>query len=170
MGTTALDSRLAPPKRSELGFTLIELVVVLAILGTLAAMALPVTELVAKRAKEQDLRAALREMRTAIDRYKDAVDEGRIQRAANESGYPKTLQVLVDGVPDMTRPGRDRIYFLRRIPRDPFQPDPTVPAAATWGKRSYASPPDEPKEGADVFDVFSRSADVGLNGVPYREW
>lgn len=167
---TPPESRLAPPERSALGFTLIELVVVLAILGTLAAMALPVTELVAKRAKEQDLRAALREMRTAIDRYKDAVDEGRIPRGANESGYPKTLQVLAEGVPDMTRPGRDRIYFLRRIPRDPFHPDLTVPAAATWGKRSYASPPDEPKEGADVFDIFSQSADVGLNGVPYRDW
>lgn len=152
------------------GFTLIELVVVLAILGVLAAMAFPVAELATRRAKEQELRTALREIRTAIDRYKAMVDEGRIPRGANETGYPKTLAVLASGVPDVTRPNRDRIYFLRRVPRDPLNPDSTLPPEATWGKRSYASPPEAPAEGADVFDVYSTSEAVGLNGVPYREW
>ncbi|MCU0258779.1 MAG: type II secretion system GspH family protein [Solirubrobacteraceae bacterium] len=165
-----LEARVAGRAWSARAFTLIELVVVLAILGVLAAIAFPVAELATRRVREQELRGSLREMRTAIDRYKALVDEGRIPRGANESGYPKTLEILAAGVPDATRPNRDKIYLLRRIPRDPFHPDPTVAPGATWGKRSYASPPDQPEEGADVFDVYSLSEGVGLNGVPYREW
>jgi len=152
------------------GFTLIELVVTVAIVAVLASVALPLNELVAQRAKEQDLRRALRELREAIDAYKQASDEGRIERRVGESGYPRRLEDLAAGVEDQKSPRRERIYFLRRVPRDPFAPDPDAAPAATWGKRSYASPPDEPREGDDVYDVFSHSSAVGINGRPYREW
>lgn len=151
------------------GFTLIELVVTVAILGILASAALPLAEIARTRAKESELRSALRTLREAIDAYKRAADEGRVQRKADESGYPPTLDALVRGVRDAKNPGERQIYFLRRIPRDPFA-DPQAPAADTWGKRSYASPPDAPQEGRDVFDVYSRSTAKGLNGVPYNEW
>jgi general secretion pathway protein G len=144
------------------GFTLIELLITVAIVAVLASVALPLNELVAQRAKEQDLRRALREIRQAIDAYKLASDEGRIARSVGESGYPPTLAVLVEGVEDRRSPGRDQIYFLRRLPEEPF--------GAGWGKRSYASPADAPKEGRDVFDVYSLSEGVGLNGRPYRQW
>ena len=152
------------------GFTLIELVITVAIVALLASIALPLTEIVVKRGKEQDLRRALREVRTAIDTYKLATEDGRIPPAPGASGYPKSLDALVDGVPDARSPKGDKIYFLRRIPRDPFAADPSLPAGATWGKRSYASPPDEPQEGDDVFDVYSRTAGQGLNGIAYRQW
>lgn len=151
------------------GFTLIELVVVVAIVGVLASAAYPLAKMVAQRSKEAELRVALRQIRTAIDAYKEASDAGRIERAADASGYPKSLGLLAAGVPDITRPDRAMIYFLRRIPRDPFAAG-ELPAEETWGLRSYASPPDEPREGADVFDVYSLSPGTGLNGVPLREW
>ena len=152
------------------GFTLIELVITVAIVAVLASVALPLNELVVQRAKEQDLRRALRDVREAIDAYKQAADEGRMQRKIGESGYPRSLQELVDGVEDQKDPKKRRLYFLRRLPRDPFAPEPDAAAAETWGLRSYASPPDDPKEGGDVYDVFSRSERTGLNGRPYREW
>jgi general secretion pathway protein G len=123
-----------------------------------------------QRAKEQDLRRALREIREAIDAYKDASDEGRIMKKVGESGYPRRLADLAEGVEDQKNPKKERIYFLRRIPRDPFASDPNLAAADTWGKRSYASPPNEPAEGDDVFDVYSLSTATGINGRPYREW
>ncbi len=156
--------------RRAVGFTLIELVVTVAILGILAAGALPLAELGAQRARESDLRVALRQIRNGLDAYKAAFDGGRIERRAGASGYPPDLAVLANGVPDAAEPDGRRIYFLRRVPRDPFHPDPDVAADKTWGKRSYASPPGAPREGADVFDVYSLSGRVGLNGVPYREW
>jgi general secretion pathway protein G len=152
------------------GFTLIELVITVAIVALLATAALPMAELVVKRGKEQELRAALREIRSAIDTYKVAVDEGKIARKAEESGYPKSLELLVEGVPNQKSEKKQKLYFLRRIPRDPLATDPALAPAQTWGKRAYASPADEPAEGEDVFDVYSRSADKGMNGVPYREW
>jgi general secretion pathway protein G len=152
------------------GFTLIELVITVAIVGILAAGLLPLTQLAAQRAKEQELRAALREIRTALDAYKQAADESRIERKVDASGYPPSLEVLAEGVKDAKSPDGRLIYFLRRVPRDPLFPDASVAADETWGLRSYASPPDDPKEGDDVFDVYSRSGGTGLNGVPYREW
>jgi general secretion pathway protein G len=152
------------------GFTLIELVITVAIIAILASVALPLNELVTQRGKEQDLRRALREIRDAIDAHKQAWDDGRILRRTGESGYPKRLEDLVEGVDDQKSPRKEKIYFLRRIPRDPFAPDPHLPAAQTWGKRSYASPPDDPAEGEDVFDVFSFAPGNGINGRPYREW
>jgi general secretion pathway protein G len=123
-----------------------------------------------QRAKEHELRTALRQMREAIDAYKQASDEGRVAKRVNESGYPKSLEMLVAGVEDAKDPKKTKIYFLRRIPRDSMAPDSTLAAAETWGKRSYASPPDEPKAGDDVFDVYSLSTGIGLNAVRYREW
>jgi general secretion pathway protein G len=152
------------------GFTLIELVITVAILGLLATMAMPLVELGARRAKEQELRLGLRELRDAIDAYKAAVGAGQVVIDMNQSGFPPTLRALVEGVEDASSPQPRRIYFLRRVPRDPFYPDPTVPADESWGLRSYASPPDSPQPGDDVFDVYSYSRGVGLNGIPYRDW
>lgn len=152
------------------GFTLIELVITVAIVALLASVALPVSELVVQRTKEQELHRTLRQLRDAIDAYKQASDEGRIRKSVGDSGYPKKLEELAEGVEDQKSPKKDKIYFLRRVPRDPLATDPTLSASSTWGKRSYASPPDDPREGDDVFDVFSLAPGKGINGQPYREW
>jgi general secretion pathway protein G len=158
-------------KPGNLGFTLIEMVVTVAIVGLLASIALPLAEVGIKRSKEYELRLALREIRTALDAYRQAVEEGRVAHVMQISGYPESLQVLVDGVPDASSPdGKKRIYFLRRIPRDPLFPDPNQPDEETWGKRSYASSYDAPEKGDDVFDVYSLATGTGLNGIPYRRW
>lgn len=152
------------------GFTLIELMVTLAIVALLATIVLPVAEVTMQRQKEQDLRLALRDIRTAIDAYKRAVDEGRVVRAAGGSGYPKDLALLVKGVQDARDPKGGKIFFLRQVPRDPLFPDPQAMPEDTWGKRSYASEADAPRAGEDIYDVYSLSDQTGLNGVPYRQW
>jgi general secretion pathway protein G len=156
------------PSRAR-AFTLIELIITVAIVAILASAVLPLSQIAVQRGKEQELRTALHQIRTAVDAYKQAADEGRIMKKADESGYPPNLEVLVAGVEDAKAPEKRMIYFLRRLPRDPFAPE-HLSADDTWAKRSYVSPPDNPQEGDDVFDVFSRSPGVGLNGVPYREW
>jgi general secretion pathway protein G len=159
------------PASATSGFTLIELVITVAIVGLLASLAVPMGELAVQRSKEHDLRIALRQIRIALDAYKQAADEGRIIVDAKKSGYPPSLQILVDGIDDAKSPNKDqKIYFLRRLPRDPFSTDPVPPAEATWGKRSYASPPDAPQAGEDVFDIYTLSTGTGLNGIPYRQW
>lgn len=156
-------------KRQQ-GFTIVELLMTIVIVSILASVAFPMAELAIQRNKEQDLRRALREIRQALDAYKQAGDEGKIARKPGESGYPSSLELLVNGVTDTKNPTGAKIYFLRRIPRDPFFTDTSVPPGGTWEKRSYASSPDDPKEGDDVYDIFSTMSGIGLNGIPYREW
>jgi general secretion pathway protein G len=156
--------------RATRGFTLIELLVTLTILALLGTLVVPVTQVAMQRKQEQELRRALRDIRGAIDAYKKAYDEGRVARSLNSTGYPKNLDLLVEGVPDLRNPKRAKIYFLRRIPRDPFSSDPQLEAVQTWGKRSYASEAAEPQEGEDVYDVYSTSERLGLNDIPYKKW
>lgn len=158
-------------RRPSAGFTLIELVVTVAIVALLSTLAFPLAEVMVKRSKEQELRLALREIRTALDAYMKAVEEGRVEHSMERSTYPESLNILVEGVPDISSPDREKkLYFLRRIPRDPLFPDPTRPDEETWGKRSYESSHDAPQEGADVYDVYSLAPGIGLNGIPYRNW
>jgi general secretion pathway protein G len=166
------------------GFTLIELLVTLTLVGLLAVVAMPLAEVSAVRSKEADLRSALRSIRVAIDAYKAASDAGEIPKETGESGYPPSLKVLVSGVDRKLRTGAAapasaaasgpaparRLYFLRRVPRDPFAEDDAQADDQTWQLRSYRSAPDRPEAGEDVFDVSSRSRRIGMNGVPYQKW
>lgn len=156
--------------RFRLGFSLVELLVVVAIMALLASIAMPLTELIRQRGKEEELRRSLREIRTALDVYKRLVDVGRIERNADSSGYPPSLEVLVDGVRDAQSPSASKLYLLRNLPRDPFAPAETATAAETWALRSYASSPSDPQPGKDVFDVHSKSTTLGLNGLAYKDW
>jgi len=158
-------------QRADTGFTLIEILVTVAIVGVMASVVLPLIELTVQRDKEQELRSALREVRGALDAYRTAVQEGRIAHSATLSGYPPSLKTLVEGVSDARSPGgKSWIYFLRRIPRDPFTLDGDLAAEEQWGIRSYSSSAEEPDEGEDVYDIYSRSSGVGLNGIAYRDW
>ena len=151
-------------RRAEAGFTLAELVMVAAVLVALSAVTLPVAKFTAKRSKEADLRLELREMRSAIDEYKRYSDAGLIPIDLGTDGYPKNLEVLVKGVQLVGQVDK-KVKFLRRIPIDPMT------GKDEWGLRSYQ---DEPAAnswgGENVYDVYSRSAGVGLNGIPYRKW
>lgn len=156
-------------RRRQPGFTLIEMLVTLAIVAILSTLLLPLAETTARRTKEQDLKHALRQIRDGLDAYRKAADEGRLGVTTDRSGYPPSLEVLVSGVEDQKDPKRRKLYFLRTIPRDPFA-EPGVSAEETWAKRSYGSSHDDPREGDDIYDVYSRSTAVGLNGIAYREW
>ena len=152
------------------GFTLIEMMVVCAMLSVLAYAALPMAEVASSRWKERELRAALTEIRAALDAYKRTHDELNPVRQSGISGYPPSLAALEEGLLDArasTAP--QRIRFLRRLPRDPFAPE-GVSAEASWGKRAYDSPAHAPREGADVYDVYSRSDRIGTNGIALRDW
>lgn len=152
------------------GFTIIELLVVMVVLGILAAAVMPLGETLITAQKERELRAALREIRGAIDDYKSAADRGSIAIAAGENGYPPSLKALVEGTPDVRPQGKGQLqYFLRQVPRDPFA-DARLPAEQTWSLRSYASPASKPSPGADVYDVHSSSAATGLDGSSYASW
>jgi general secretion pathway protein G len=164
---TAMPAAMRPlPSK---GFTLIEMVIVVMIVGILASAAMPLAALHKRRTQEAELRQSLRTIRLALDEHRRAWEAGRLPKGTDDTGYPPNLQVLVQGVKDVSMPGEKKIYFLRRLPRDPFA-NASLPAAETWGLRSYASPPDAPEAGADVFDVYSRAPGLGLDGSPYRSW
>ena len=152
------------------GFTLIELVVTLAIVGLLAASAMPLAQLISQREKEGQLRSALREIREAIDAYHTAAQTGHIKMEVGDSGYPPDLKSLYVGVEDIASEKKVNLYFLRRVPRDPLYPDPNAAAEDTWGLRSYESPPEDPQPGPDVFDIYSLAPGKGLNGISYHDW
>jgi len=118
------------------GFTLIEMLVVLAMLAVLAGAARPLLEMSVQRAREHELRAGLRTLRGALDAYKRAVESGQLRSGPGDSGYPPNLDVLVNGVTDIKTPDGRKLYFLRRLPRDPFA-DASTPAAETWGLRDW---------------------------------
>ncbi len=153
--------------RGESGFTYIELIIATMILAILAAAIVPVAEVTAKRAREGELRAALRTMRTAIDEYKRAVDMGMIGGTDIElgsEGYPEKLEVLVEGVNQVGTPGK-KLKFLRRIPIDPMT------NTTDWGMRSYQDEPDSTMWGGqNVYDVYTKSSAVALDGTKYRDW
>jgi general secretion pathway protein G len=150
--------------RPQCGMTLLELIIACSILMILASAALPVARYTVRRRQEADLRLVLREMRDAIDRYKDTADRNLIQVQLGTEGYPPDLDTLVRGVELAGAPGR-RVRFLRRIPIDPMT------GHAEWGLRCVQ---DEPKSrgwcGTNVFDVYSLSLGTGLDGRPYAEW
>lgn len=157
------------------GFSYVELVFVIAILALLAAVATPYLEKNVQRKKELELRQNLRQIRIAIDEYKASADQGKIKKSIGDSGYPHNLEDLVIGVEDITNPKNKKLRFLRRLPVDPMYPknlqsNKDISPEDTWGKRSYASDADNPREGDDVYDVYSLSTDVGLNGIPYGQW
>lgn len=164
-----MKARVLGTQSRKAGFTLIELVVTLVILGILASAAVPMAQLAFRRHKEEELRRALFTIRDAIDAYKKAGDEGHVARDPLASGYPPSLDILVKGIVDATDPAGRKLFFLRRVPTDPLYAD-DGSGEISWGKRSYASDPDNPKEGDDIYDIYSQSSDVGLNGIPYRNW
>lgn len=181
-----LDTRClrGQPRPGQRGFTLIELVITLALVGILALAIMPFSELMVQRQKEQQLSAALREIRTALDAYKEASDTGLIEREADASGYPPSLNVMVTGVKNAKDPKGSLLMFLRRVPRDPFfTGDPDIAPEDTWSVRAFGEPPspgegsdanaapaDNSRAGKDVFDVSSKTDRVGINGIPYKQW
>jgi general secretion pathway protein G len=152
------------------GFSLVEMLVVLALLGVLSAAIGPLISLTVQRNKEQELKVALRTLRDALDSYKQATLTGAIAVEEGTFGYPVSLEILVDGVPDSRAAHQGQsLRFLRRIPRDPFA-DPSVPSAQTWGRRGYLSSAETPEPGLSVYDVYSRSTVKALDGSNVKDW
>jgi len=152
---------------SERGFTFIEMIVVTTILLVLASTVMPLAQVTMQRQREAELHRALREMRTALDKFKDAVDQGLIPSTelepANE-GYPPDLETLVDGVSVANDASGRKLKFLRRVPVDPMTRD-------EWGLRSYQDDPDSRSWGGqNVFDVYTKSEGTALDGTKYRDW
>ena len=155
------------------GFTLIELIVTVTIVAVLASAVMPMLKMTIQRSKENELRANLRQIREAIDAYKKAADDGRIKKQIDASGYPPNLEVLVKGVVNEKDANKSVLKFLRRIPLDPMTPvenAETEDLPNNWGLRSYTSDAAKPVAGDDVYDVYSQSQQLGINGVPYAKW
>jgi general secretion pathway protein G len=153
----------------ESGLTLVELIVAFTILLILSGMAVPMARFQIRRQREKDLREALHDMRSAINKYKDMADQGRIKIDNDTYGYPKTLQILVEGVAQLNTLSSanesGKIRFLRRIPKDPMT------GGTEWGMRSMQDSPDSTSWGGqDVFDVYTKSTEKGSDGTPYSEW
>ena len=162
--TQTIASQQQPRRAVAAGMTLIELLIACSILLLLATAALPLARMTLKRHKEAELHADLREMRDAIDRYKDTADKGLIQVQAGTEGYPPDLQTLVTGV-QLTGAQNRRLRFLREIPKDPMT------GTTDWGMRSVQDDPDTTAWGGqDVFDVFTKSAGTAIDGTTYATW
>jgi general secretion pathway protein G len=148
---------------NEQGFSLTELIAVVIILGVLASAVIPMTKITVTRAKEIELQRALREIRRAIDLHKKMAEEEKIEIDASDSGYPESMEILVEGV---ELRDSDRIFkFLRRMPKDPFTGE------REWGVRGSEQDADEYGwDGEDVFDVYSLSEARAMDGSYYREW
>jgi len=157
-------------RSSQQGFTLIEMMVTLSLLATLAAASLPLLEKQGQRHKEEQLQTALRQIRQALDDYQRAAIEGRIEKKADEAGYPKNLKALTEGVVDKTLPNKRKIYFMRRLPRDPMCDCEGKADEETWRVRSSTNDAGNFSPGSDIYDVVSSSQAYGLNGVPYAQW
>lgn len=148
-------------QKRQSGMTLVELIVAIAIMAILATGVLPISRTVVKRQREKELRAALWQMRDAIDRYKDAADRGAFQIKLGSEGYPPDMDTLVKGVDVAGK----KIRFLRHIPMDPMT------HSTEWGMRSMQDDPtSESWGGQGVFDVYTKSTDTGLDGTKYSDW
>jgi general secretion pathway protein G len=158
------------------GFTLVELVITVALIGIMAVAALPLYDVTSTRLKESELREALRTIRTGLDAYKAAVDDGRLASEPGTSGYPTSLELLTEPLEILGKRNLSdsmavqHLVILRQLPRDPFNTDMDLPAAQTWRLRAYASRADDPQSGDDVFDVSSKTDGIALDGTPYSSW
>lgn len=154
--------------RDARGFTFIELLVATAVIMVLASAALPLARVSMQRQREVELKRSLREMRAAIDRFKDMADQGVIaptELRLGSENYPASLEQLVEGVTRNNDATGTKFPFLRRIPIDP------ITGRADWGMRSLQDPPDSGVWGGqNVFDVYSKAPGVGLDGSRYRDW
>ncbi len=150
------------------GYTFVELLIVTTILVILASAVMPLARVTSQRQREVELRRSLREVRTAIDRFKDAVDQGQIAASDLEpgsEGYPPDLDVLVDGISAANDASGRKLKFLRRIPVDPMT------SSTDWGRRAYTDRPNTTSwGGGSVFDIYSKSSGTALDGTKYREW
>ena len=155
-------------RTGEAGYTFVELLVVTTIILILASAVQPLARVTIQRQKEVELRRVLREMRDAIDKFKDAADQGMIpttELKANSEGYPPDLDALVEGVSVANDASDRKLKFLRRVPLDPMTGE------AEWGKRAYQDKPDSTSWGGqNIFDVYSLSDGTALDGTKYRDW
>jgi general secretion pathway protein G len=159
-----LTNRQSSTAKRQRGLTLVELIFTVTIVSILSMAALPLARVSIKRQKEVELRRALRELREAIDRYKDASERGFVEKKFGSDGYPPDLETLVKGVTQQSAVDK-KIRFLRRIPKDPMT------GSTEWGLRSSQDSPDSTSYGGqDVYDVFSKSADTALDGTKYSDW
>jgi general secretion pathway protein G len=161
-------SRLLKSMRAGSGFTFIELLVVTTIILILASAIMPLSRVTVQRQREMELHRYLREMRGAIDKYKDAVDNGligSIDVKAGSEGYPPDLETLVDGVGVANDASGRKLKFLRKVPIDPMT------HSTEWGLRSYQDKPDATSWGGqNVYDVYTKSTGTALDGTKYRDW